>query len=72
MTKQETYEEYVKKQYLEPKRIFGNLYFIGIRAVCTPLIDTGAELIKNGIIAFFAPLRHNTDKIYKQRVTLSR
>ena len=45
MTNKETYEEYVKKQYLEPKKIFGNLYFIGIRAVCTHLIDTGAGLI---------------------------
>jgi metallo-beta-lactamase class B len=45
MTNKETYEEYVKRQYLEPKRIFGNLYFIGIRAVCTHLIDTGAGLI---------------------------
>lgn len=40
MTKQEAYE-----QYIEPKRIFGNLYFIGIKAVCTHLIDTGAGLI---------------------------
>ena len=32
-------------QYIKPARIFGNLYFIGIRAVCTHLIDTGDGLI---------------------------
>ena len=40
MTREEAYEQYIK-----PKRIFGNLYFVGIRAVCTHLIDTGAGLI---------------------------
>lgn len=40
MTKQEAYEQYIK-----PAKIFGNLYFIGIKAVCTHLIDTGAGLI---------------------------
>ena len=39
-TREEVYEAYIK-----PKRIFGNLYFVGIRAVCTHLIDTGAGLI---------------------------
>ncbi len=40
MTKEQAYE-----QYIAPKRMFGNLYFIGIRAVCTHLIDTGDGLI---------------------------
>ena len=40
MTKEQAYEQYIK-----PAKIFGNLYFIGIRAVCTHLIDTGAGLI---------------------------
>lgn len=35
----------VLDQYVEPSRIFGNLYFVGIRAVCTHLIDTGDGLI---------------------------
>lgn len=33
------------KEYVKPSRIFGNLYFVGIRAVCTHLIDTGDGLI---------------------------
>lgn len=33
------------KEYVKPSRIFGNLYFVGIRAVCTHLIDTGEGLI---------------------------
>lgn len=37
--------ENVWSEYVEPARIFGNLYFIGIRAVCTHLIDTGDGLI---------------------------
>ena len=41
----EEYEQYVKKQYIKPAKIVGNLYYIGIRAVCTHLIDTGAGLI---------------------------
>ena len=32
-------------EYIKPAKIFGNLYFIGIRAVCTHLIDTGEGLI---------------------------
>jgi len=32
-------------EYIKPERIFGNLYFVGIRAVCTHLIDTGDGLI---------------------------
>ena len=35
----------VKDEYIRPAKIFGNLYFIGIRAVCTHLIDTGSGLI---------------------------
>lgn len=31
--------------YVKPARMFGNLYFIGVRAVCTHLIDTGDGLI---------------------------
>ncbi len=31
--------------YIKPAKIYGNLYFIGIRAVCTHLIDTGDGLI---------------------------
>ena len=31
--------------YVKPGKIFGNLYFVGIRAVCTHLIDTGDGLI---------------------------
>ncbi len=33
------------KGYIKPARIFGNLYFIGVRAVSTHLIDTGDGLI---------------------------
>ena len=40
MNKENVWEEYVK-----PSKIFGNLYFIGIRAVGTHLIDTGDGLI---------------------------
>lgn len=40
MVKKEVWKEYIK-----PAKIFGNLYFIGIRAVCTHLIDTGEGLI---------------------------
>ena len=35
----------VRGEYIKPEKIFGNLYFIGIRAVCTHLIDTGEGLI---------------------------
>jgi len=35
----------VRDEYIKPAKIFGNLYFIGIRAVCTHLIDTGEGLI---------------------------
>ena len=38
-------KETVWDEYIRPARIFGNLYFIGIRAVCTHLIDTGDGLI---------------------------
>ena len=38
-------KENVWSEYVRPARIFGNLYFIGIRAVCTHLIDTGDGLI---------------------------
>lgn len=38
-------EKELLTQYIKPARIFGNLYFIGIRAVCTHLIDTGDGLI---------------------------
>ena len=34
-----------EKEYIKPARIFGNLYFIGTRLVCTYLIDTGEGLI---------------------------
>ena len=37
--------EHVWDEYVKPANIFGNLYFIGIRAVCTHLIDTGDGLI---------------------------
>lgn len=40
MIKGEVWEEYIK-----PAKIFGNLYFVGIRAVSTHLIDTGDGLI---------------------------
>ena len=40
MNKEKIWEEYIK-----PAKIFGNLYFIGIRAVSTHLIDTGDGLI---------------------------
>ena len=32
-------------EYIKPSKMFGNLYFIGIRAVCTHLIYTGDGLI---------------------------
>ena len=35
----------VWEDYIKPAKIFGNLYFIGVRAVCTHLIDTGDGLI---------------------------
>ncbi|MBQ9977834.1 MAG: MBL fold metallo-hydrolase [Clostridia bacterium] len=35
----------VWEEYIKPSKLFGNLYFIGIRAVCTHLIDTGEGLI---------------------------
>ncbi len=35
----------VWEEYIKPSKIFGNLYFVGIRAVCTHLIDTGEGLI---------------------------
>ena len=35
----------IRDEYIKPAKIFGNLYFIGIRAVCTHLIDTGEGLI---------------------------
>ncbi len=38
-------KENVWGEYIKPAKIFGNLYFIGIRAVCTHLIDTGDGLI---------------------------
>ena len=38
-------EKELLTQYIKPAKIFGNLYFIGIRAVCTHLIDTGDGLI---------------------------
>lgn len=31
--------------YVKPSKIWGNLYFVGVRAVCTHLIDTGDGLI---------------------------
>lgn len=34
-----------KKYYMEPFRIFGNLYYIGDKKVCSHLIDTGEGLI---------------------------
>ena len=40
MIKGKVWEEYIK-----PSKIFGNLYFVGIRAVSTHLIDTGEGLI---------------------------
>ena len=38
-------KETVWGEYIKPKKIFGNLYFVGIRAVCTHLVDTGDGLI---------------------------
>ena len=35
----------VWRGYVKPAKMFGNLYFIGVRAVCTHLIDTGDGLI---------------------------
>ena len=35
----------VWEDYIKPAKMFGNLYFIGVRAVCTHLIDTGDGLI---------------------------
>ncbi|MBO5868381.1 MAG: MBL fold metallo-hydrolase [Oscillospiraceae bacterium] len=32
-------------EYIQPAKIFGNLYYVGVRAVCTHLIDTGDGLI---------------------------
>ena len=32
-------------RYIKPIKIYGNLYFVGTRAVCTHLIDTGEGLI---------------------------
>ncbi len=40
MMKENIWEEYIK-----PSNIWGNVYFVGIRAVCTHLIDTGEGLI---------------------------
>ena len=40
MLKGDVWDEYIK-----PSKVFGNSYFIGIRAVCTHLIDTGDGLI---------------------------
>lgn len=37
--------EDINKEYIKPTKIFGNLYFIGTRLVCTHLIDTGDGLI---------------------------
>lgn len=33
------------EEYIEPSKIWGNVYFVGIRAVSTHLIDTGEGLI---------------------------
>lgn len=35
----------LREEYIKPAKIFGNLYFVGVRAVCTHLIDTGNGLI---------------------------
>lgn len=35
----------VWRGYVKPAKMFGNLYFIGVQAVCTHLIDTGDGLI---------------------------
>lgn len=37
--------ENLADEYLAPAKIWGNLYYIGVRAVCTHLIDTGDGLI---------------------------
>ncbi|MDE0758127.1 MAG: hypothetical protein OSB45_08190, partial [Pseudomonadales bacterium] len=33
------------RTYIEPFRVYGNLYFVGNRSVCSWLIDTGEGLI---------------------------
>jgi len=38
-------KENIWDEYIKPSKIFGNLYYIGIHAVCTHLIDTGDGLI---------------------------
>ena len=35
----------VWNEYIKPSKIWGNVYFVGIRAVSTHLIDTGEGLI---------------------------
>ena len=37
--------ENLADEYLAPAKIWGNLYYIGVRAVCTHMIDTGDGLI---------------------------
>ncbi|MBQ6685785.1 MAG: hypothetical protein IJM99_06735 [Firmicutes bacterium] len=39
------YYEHPVKYYLEPFQIFGNLYYVGDKKVCSHLIDTGDGLI---------------------------
>ena len=39
------YYAYPKKYELEPFRIFGNLYYVGDKKVCSHLVDTGSGLI---------------------------
>ena len=39
------YYQHPAKYYMEPFRMFGNLYYVGDRKVCSHLIDTGDGLI---------------------------
>lgn len=41
----ELQKRYPDDVYVKPFRIFGNVYYIGTKAVCSHLIDTGAGLI---------------------------
>jgi len=47
------YYAYPEKYYLEPFKIFGNLYYVGDKKVCCHLVDTG-----NGLILFDTGYAH--------------
>ena len=55
----------ISAQYITPSKIFGNLYFVGIRAVCTHLIDTeeGLILIDPGISESLHIISENIRKL---------